>query len=1036
MNAIQKKRFSWIALAVILTLAVPWAAFADNTVPDGDGTTPIATNPLSLGTVCLGSTVNDTVLVAISRNGNYSKSNVFIKDTTVTVTVLSVSGAGLSANMTAPGTILIPDNWDAADNNTMSPYVTSNVIFIPVTTGSFSGSIIYRATGTGTDNKTLIRDGAVDVTATVSNCNNAPTITVNDVTMEGNTTGGWTLDFSKIGSASDAEDVSPSVSCTPAIGALLPLGATTVSCTATDSGGRTATDSGVITVVDTTPPTLVNVPSSFNVEGDTTGGASPVSYVAPTATDIVDANPSVSCLPVSGVFYPLGPTTVTCTATDATGNQAVRAFVITVVDTAAPLLINMPADVIVEGNTTGGANYGFTAPTATDVVDAVPVVSCEYVPAGAFYPLGPTTVTCTATDGAGNVASGAFIITVVDTLAPALQNMPADITLEGNAVGGVTYSFTAPTAADIVDANPSVTCDDPETGFYPLGTTTVTCTATDASGNFSSASFDVTVEDTTPPALVNMPVDVTIEGNTTGGAYYAYTDPTATDIVDPNPTVSCAPDSGFFALGTTTVTCTATDASGNSRSASFKVTVVDTTPPTIIFFSRTPTANSYGWNNSDVTVSWTCTDIVGVASPSVSSTISTEGENQSTTGTCTDTSGNTASDTQAGINIDKTAPTISAAVAPSAASTGWWNISTGAPTVSFTCGDNLSGVIACPASNTFGEGAGQSYSGTVYDKAGNSATAGVTDVDVDLTAPEIAGSAAPAANVNGWNNTDVDVTFTCSDATSGIASCGPDETLTTEGVDQYVTGEAVDNAGNSASTTVGPIGIDKTAPVVNSVVANPAAIGTVALVSADIADSLSGVASASYTIDGGSPVPMEMSGSSWTATISGLAADVYEVCVTGKDKADNVSAPVCALLAVYDPSAGFVTGGGWIMSPEGAYAANTDLTGKATFGFVSKYLKGAKIPTGNTEFQFHAASFNFKSTVYEWLVVSGSQAQYKGSGTVNGSEGYGFLLTAGDGSPDTFRLKVWEKSTGATIYDNGSNQPLGSGSIIIHTAKK
>ena len=96
---------------------------------------------------------------------------------------------------------------------------------------------------------------------------------------------------------------------------------------------------------------------------------------------------------------------------------------------------------------------------------------------------------------------------------------------------------------------------------------------------------------------------------------------------------------------------------------------------------------------------------------------------------------------------------------------------------------------------------------------------------------------------------------------------------------------------------------------------------------------------------------------------------VYDVCLTVDD--GTVGSPeVCTMAVVYDPSGGFVTGGGWIDSPAGAYTADPSLTGKATFGFVSKYKKGASVPTGNTEFQFQAGGFNFHSEAYEWLVVN------------------------------------------------------------------
>eukprot|EP00457_Paulinella_chromatophora_P000197 gb/GEZN01000197.1/.p1 GENE.gb/GEZN01000197.1/~~gb/GEZN01000197.1/.p1 ORF type:complete len:1504 (-),score=136.48 gb/GEZN01000197.1/:450-4961(-) len=159
-------------------------------------------------------------------------------------------------------------------------------------------------------------------------------------------------------------------------------------------------------------------------------------------------------------------------------------------------------------------------------------------------------------------------------------------------------------------------------------------------------------------------------------------------------------------------------------------------------------------------------------------------------------------------------------------------------------------------------------------------------------------------------------------------------------------------------------------------------------------------------------------------------------------------------VVVYDPNGGFVTGGGWIQSPPGAYTANTELSGKATFGFVSKYQQGKTIPEGNTVFQFQAASFTFKSTVYEWLTIAGSRAQFKGSGSVNGQSGFGFMLTATDAdvnrqdasAKDKFRIKIWTIAAdvadeSGVVYDNNKGaannaEPtteLGGGSIAIHS---
>jgi hypothetical protein len=184
-----------------------------------------------------------------------------------------------------------------------------------------------------------------------------------------------------------------------------------------------------------------------------------------------------------------------------------------------------------------------------------------------------------------------------------------------------------------------------------------------------------------------------------------------------------------------------------------------------------------------------------------------------------------------------------------------------------------------------------------------------------------------------------------------------------------------------------------------------------------------------------------------TYTSSVVAVDEINAKYLGSNVHAMSQSSVGAMTVFYDPNAGFVTGGGWIMSPTCAHASG--LSGKANFGFVSKYQKGATKPSGQTEFQFHAGSFNFHSEVYEWLVVAGARAQYKGTGTVNGTSGYGFMLTAvdgqvsGGGGTDKFRIKVWRVSDGAIVYDNkcgaddsftaAESQAIDGGSIVIHS---
>jgi hypothetical protein len=171
-----------------------------------------------------------------------------------------------------------------------------------------------------------------------------------------------------------------------------------------------------------------------------------------------------------------------------------------------------------------------------------------------------------------------------------------------------------------------------------------------------------------------------------------------------------------------------------------------------------------------------------------------------------------------------------------------------------------------------------------------------------------------------------------------------------------------------------------------------------------------------------------------TGSHSFTVPGVYPVEVTVSDTYGNSDSATHEYVVVYDPNGGFVTGGGWIDSPAGAYFADPSLAGKATFGFVAKYKKGATVPDGNTQFQFHAGGLDFRSTSYQWLVVAGTKAQFKGLGTVNGAGEYKFLLAAVDGRPDTFRIKIWhEDASGEHVaYDNGSQQPLGGGSIVVH----
>jgi hypothetical protein len=156
------------------------------------------------------------------------------------------------------------------------------------------------------------------------------------------------------------------------------------------------------------------------------------------------------------------------------------------------------------------------------------------------------------------------------------------------------------------------------------------------------------------------------------------------------------------------------------------------------------------------------------------------------------------------------------------------------------------------------------------------------------------------------------------------------------------------------------------------------------------------------------------------------AAGIYTITLTVTDKDGGQGSSTYESVVVYNPN-GVVTGNGWIKSPPGAYKANPKLTGMATFGFVAMYKKGATVPTGATEFHFAAGNLNFYATSYQWLVVTGARAQCKGTGSINGTGNYGFMLTVidgqakGGGGLDKFRIKIMLGSN--VIYDNQMGAP-------------
>ena len=364
-------------------------------------------------------------------------------------------------------------------------------------------------------------------------------------------------------------------------GTTFPIGTTTVTYTVTDAVGNTATCSFTVTVNDTQFPVIANCPSNISVPSSAGICGAAVTWTAPTVSDNCPGVTFVSTHAPGDVF-PIGVTTVTYTATDASGHVTTCSFTVTVTDTQAPVFAGCPTNITTSA-TAGlcGAVVNWTPPTATDNCPGTVTVTSNYAP-GATFPVGTTTVTYTAVDAVGNTSTCTFTVTVTDNLAPVITNCPTNITVNNafNTCGAPVF-WTPPTITDNCGSGLVVTASHTPGTVFPIGTTTVTYTATDGAGNVSTCSFTITVNDTQAPVIIGCPGNISINSGVACSATATWTAPSAIDNC-PGTTLTTthAPGSSFN-LGTTTVTYTATDASGNTSTCSFTVTVTDAAAPVI-----------------------------------------------------------------------------------------------------------------------------------------------------------------------------------------------------------------------------------------------------------------------------------------------------------------------------------------------------------------------------------------------------------------------------------------------------------------------
>ncbi len=497
---------------------------------------------------------------------------------------------------------------------------------------------------------------------------------------------------------------------------LFPLGSSTIIWTAIDNNGNSAFTTQQVDVVDTIPPTIYSITDITAEAVDTYDNI--IVLQAPSADDIVGVDSITNDAPE---FFPMGETIVTWTATDMAGNTSSIEQKITVTDSSFPIL-QVPSDVVIEATSYDQNDVNLGEAIATDNSEIASITN----DAPEFFTLGETTVTWTATDSSNNFSSITQLVSVVDTTAPEILPLE-DITLEATSVDENIVNLDNPITSDVQDVIIYLTAPD----IFPVGETTVTWTVVDGSDNSSTADQIITIVDTTKPAL-SIPKDQIVEASSLQDTLVEIGQARAHDITGISSIVHNAPN--VFPLGSTLIAWTATDNHGNTTTAYQRITVVDSTSPTII------SPENIAAEAIDPTMNYielgelSAVDSVGIESITNDKPIAFPFGSTIVTWTVTDTSGNISQATQVVTLIDTTPPDIFAPSDIIAEATGSSNTMAG---LGEAIADDIIGIASItshPSTLSVGE---TIVTWTATDTSGNSATATQIVTIVDTTAPEL-----------------------------------------------------------------------------------------------------------------------------------------------------------------------------------------------------------------------------------------------------------------------------------------------------------
>ncbi|MDO9376242.1 MAG: HYR domain-containing protein, partial [Ferruginibacter sp.] len=743
----------------------------------------------------------------------------------------------------------------------------------------------------------------------------------------------------------------------------------------------------------------------------------------------------------------------------------------------------------VTGTADAGVCYkvvNLTPPTPADNCGiAAAGVTSSGIPAQNRFPVGTTTVTWSVTDIHNNTTTQTQSVVITDNQHPTLTVTPG---VTGTADAGVCYkvlNLTPPTPADncgITTAGVTVS-GVPAQNRFPVGTTTVTWSVTDIHNNTTTQTQSVVITDNQPPTLTVTPG---VTGTADAGVCYKAVNlapPTPADncgIATAGVTVSGVPAENKFVVGTTTVNWSVTDVNGNTTTQMQSVVITDNQPPTL---AATPAVSG----TADAGV---CYKVVNLAAPAPADNcgIATAGvtssdipaQNRFPVGTTIvtwsvrDVAGNLTTQTQSVVITDNQPPTLT--VTPGVtgnadAGVCYKVVNLTAPTASDNCGIAAAGVTVTgmPAQNRFPVGT-TTVSWSVKDVNGNTTTQMQVVTITDKEAPVIKSVSTMPSSLWPPNrkmkavSLVINTTDNCAGATSRckviaiesneandqpngdtqvdyeilgdqLVNLRAERSASGEGREYKITVQCEDGNGNisTATTIVRVAHIIKTPAAGSSV-----RIGTTINMTGAFWDVAGNKHTAKWLVDGTSVngTLTEPAGTK-NGTVKGSyklsTAGVYKLQMNVTDQKNVTSYATTngydeAIVVAYDPNGGYTYGGKKYRSPKGAMPSNPTVAGVMTYGFQTNYYKGATNPKGETWFILNNGEFEFNALNFDYLVVSGAKAQFKGLGKMvrNGIEqsGVAFILTvidgqlSGGGNIDKIRMKIYNKNSGEVYYDN------------------